>query len=114
VPRLWHGRFPSKHPLIPTIDASREASRWKRRKTTMSSSCLRHCRDGTPVVRAHLLLPVTITVHGVGMVTAPDLEMQRIQTSFFLKGLAMTGGALLITQLGVRRAERDSLRLPRS
>ena len=53
-------------------------------------------------------------VHGVGMVTAPDLEMQRIQTSFFLKGLAMTGGALLITQLGVRRAERDSLRLPRS
>jgi len=57
---------------------------------------------------------VTIMVHGVGMVTAPDLEMQRIQTSFFLKGLAMTGGALLITQLGVRRAERDSLRLPRS
>ena len=63
---------------------------------------------------ALFLVPVTITVHGVGMVTAPDLEMQRIQTSFFLKGLEMTGGALLITQLGVRRAERDSLRLPRS
>jgi putative oxidoreductase len=63
---------------------------------------------------ALFLVPVTITVHGVGMVTATNLEMQQIQTSFFLKGLAMTGGALLITQLGVRRAERDSLRLPRS
>ena len=57
---------------------------------------------------------MTITVHGVTMVTASDLETQQIQTSFYLKGLAMTGGALLITQLGVRRAERDSLRLPRS
>ena len=57
---------------------------------------------------------MTITVHGVTMVTASDLETQQIQTSFYLKGLAMTGGALLITQLGMRRAERDSLRLPRS
>jgi hypothetical protein len=46
---------------------------------------------------------VTITVHGVAMVTAPDAQMQAIQTSFFLKGIAMTGAALLITQLGVRR-----------
>jgi len=51
------------------------------------------------------LVPVTITVHGVAMMTAPDAEMRAIQTSFFLKGLAMIGGALLITQLGVRRAE---------
>ena len=49
------------------------------------------------------LVPVTITVHGVAMVTAPDAQMQAIQTSFFLKGVAMTGAALLITQLGVRR-----------
>jgi len=48
------------------------------------------------------LVPVTITVHGVGMVTAPDIPMRDIQTSFFLKGVAMTGAALLITQLGVR------------
>jgi len=53
---------------------------------------------------AIFLIPVTITVHGVGMVTAPDAQMQGIQTSFFLKGVAMTGAALLITQLGVRRA----------
>jgi len=46
------------------------------------------------------LVPVTITVHGVAMLTTPDTQMQRIQTSFFLKGLTMTGAALLITQLG--------------
>jgi uncharacterized membrane protein YphA (DoxX/SURF4 family) len=49
------------------------------------------------------LMPVTITVHGVMMVTAPDQPMRDIQTSFFLKGVAMTGAALLITQLGVKR-----------
>jgi putative oxidoreductase len=48
------------------------------------------------------LLPVTLTVHGVGIVTAPDEMVRGIQISMFLKGLAMTGGALLITQLGVR------------
>ncbi len=34
------------------------------------------------------LVPVTITVHGVGMVTASDAQMVTIQTSFFLKGVA--------------------------
>ena len=48
------------------------------------------------------LIPVTITVHGVGMVSAPDEQTRAMQTSFFLKGVAMTGSALLITQLGVR------------
>ena len=47
------------------------------------------------------LVPVTIVVHGVAMVTTPDPVMARIQTSFFLKGVAMAGGALLISQLGV-------------
>lgn len=47
------------------------------------------------------LVPVTIVVHGTAMVSAPDEQMRAIQTSFFLKGLTMTGGALLITQLGV-------------
>lgn len=51
------------------------------------------------------LVPVTITVHGVGIVTAPDAQMSGIQTSFFLKGVTMAGAALLITQLGVRRSE---------
>jgi hypothetical protein len=49
------------------------------------------------------LVPVTITVHGVAMLTAPDPQMRQIQVSFFLKGVTMTGAALLITQLGVRR-----------
>ena len=52
---------------------------------------------------ALFLLPVTITVHGVGMVSAPDEQMRAIQTSFFLKGVTMMGAALLITQFGVRR-----------
>lgn len=49
------------------------------------------------------LVPVTITVHGVLMVTADNPEASGIQLSFFLKGIAMAGGALLITQFGVRR-----------
>jgi len=52
------------------------------------------------------LVPVTIVVHGVLMVTTPDPMMARIQTSFFLKGVAMAGAALLITQLGVMRPAR--------
>jgi len=51
---------------------------------------------------AIFLLPVTITVHGTGIVRAPDPLMRGIQTSFFLKGLAMMGAALLISQMGVR------------
>jgi uncharacterized membrane protein YphA (DoxX/SURF4 family) len=49
------------------------------------------------------LVPVTITVHGVAMVADPDARMRQIQLSFFLKGVAMAGAALLITQLGVAR-----------
>jgi uncharacterized membrane protein YphA (DoxX/SURF4 family) len=52
------------------------------------------------------LVPVTITVHGVMMVTDPDPRMRQIQTSFFLKGVAMAGAALLITQLGVAPTEQ--------
>ena len=51
------------------------------------------------------LLPVTFTVHGYEMISAESAEMRAIQMSFFLKGLAMTGGALLITQLGARLPE---------
>ena len=60
------------------------------------------------------LVPVTITVHGVWMFTAPDRQMQQIQTSFFLKGVAMAGAALLITQLGVRRADESRATEPRA
>jgi uncharacterized membrane protein len=52
------------------------------------------------------LVPVTIVVHGVAMATTPDPVMARIQTSFFLKGVAMAGAALLISQLGVMRPAR--------
>ena len=52
---------------------------------------------------ATFLMPVTITVHGYLMLHAPDEASRQIQISFFLKGVTMTGAALLITQLGVGR-----------
>ncbi len=52
------------------------------------------------------LVPVTITVHGVAMLSAADPQIQRMQASFFMKGVTMTGAALLITQLGVGRRAR--------
>ncbi len=51
------------------------------------------------------LVPVTIVVHGTDMVANPDERMRAIQLSFFLKGVAMTGAALLITQMGVKSAD---------
>ena len=53
------------------------------------------------------LVPVTITVHGVLMLTTSDPVMRDIQTSFFLKGVTMIGAALLITQLGVKSPAGD-------
>lgn len=47
------------------------------------------------------LVPVTVVVHGVAMVTAAEETMRQIQLSFVLKGVTMTGAALLITQFGV-------------
>jgi putative oxidoreductase len=52
------------------------------------------------------LVPVTLTVHGYEMIYAETEQMRAIQLSFFLKGLAMMGGALLISQLGVSESNR--------
>jgi uncharacterized membrane protein YphA (DoxX/SURF4 family) len=61
------------------------------------------------------LVPVTIAVHGVAMVTDPDPRMRQIQVSFFLKGVAMAGAALLVTQLGVGGTQpRNEVPLPRT
>ena len=51
------------------------------------------------------LVPVTITVHGYEMIYAETEMMRSMQLSFFLKGLAMTGCALLITQFGARHPQ---------
>ena len=48
------------------------------------------------------LVPVTIVVHGTAMLTLPDPGARAANVSFFLKGLAMIGCALFITQFGVR------------
>ena len=46
------------------------------------------------------LVPVTITVHGYEMLYAEGEAMRAIQQASFLKGFALIGAALLITQLG--------------
>ncbi|MEM6661754.1 MAG: DoxX family membrane protein [Pseudomonadota bacterium] len=47
------------------------------------------------------LLPVTFVVHGYQLATEEDPILWALQQAHFLKGFALTGAALLITQLGV-------------
>ena len=68
----------------------------------------RHARLGGWLI-VLFLIPVTFTVHGFEMVYAEDATMHAIQRSFFLKGLAMTGCALLITQLGATHRAIDAV-----
>ncbi|MEL6979046.1 MAG: DoxX family protein [Pseudomonadota bacterium] len=46
------------------------------------------------------MVPVTIVVHGYEMVSATQEAERLNQQAHFLKGVALTGAALLITQLG--------------
>jgi uncharacterized membrane protein YphA (DoxX/SURF4 family) len=47
------------------------------------------------------LLPVTVVVHGYAMVNAESEVIRALQQAHFLKGFALAGAALLITQIGV-------------
>lgn len=47
------------------------------------------------------LIPVTIVVHGYEMIYAEEAIDRLNQQAHFLKGWALTGAALLVTQLGV-------------
>ncbi len=47
------------------------------------------------------LIPVTIVVHGYEMLHASDEVIRLLQQAMFLKGFALIGAALLITQIGV-------------
>lgn len=58
------------------------------------------------------LVPVTIVVHGTG-IFLPDPIMSAVNVSMFLKGLAMIGCALFITQFGVRAPAANSQPLSR-
>jgi uncharacterized membrane protein len=49
------------------------------------------------------LLPVTFVVHGYEMLYAQDAVIRELQQAHFLKGFALTGAALLVTQIGVSR-----------
>ena len=47
------------------------------------------------------LIPVSIVVRGYERINAQDEVIRALQQAHFLKGIALTGAALLITQLGV-------------
>ena len=51
------------------------------------------------------LIPVTIVVHGYEMIYAEGEAMRAIQQASFIKGFALIGAALLITQLGVSQKD---------
>lgn len=46
------------------------------------------------------LIPVTILVHGYEMITEQDEVIRLLQQAHFIKGFALAGAALLITQVG--------------
>lgn len=54
------------------------------------------------------LVPVTIVVHGYEMIYAAEETARLNQQAHFLKGLALTGSALLVTQVGVTHRSADS------
>jgi len=47
------------------------------------------------------LLPVTVVVHGYEMLNAQSEVIRALQQAHFLKGFALIGAALLVTQVGV-------------
>jgi len=49
------------------------------------------------------LIPVTLVVHGYELATQTDPVLWALQQAHFLKGFALIGAALLITQIGVSR-----------
>ena len=51
------------------------------------------------------LIPVTVVVHGYEMVTAETEVMRAIQQAMIIKGIALIGTALLITQQGCGHRE---------
>ncbi|MEL7311886.1 MAG: DoxX family membrane protein [Pseudomonadota bacterium] len=54
------------------------------------------------------LIPVTVVVHGYEMVTAETEVMRAIQQAMIIKGIALIGAALLITQQGCGHREAPS------
>lgn len=54
------------------------------------------------------MVPVTFAVHGYEMLYADTEALRAAQQAHFLKGIALTGAALLITQAGVRPASQSA------
>ncbi len=49
------------------------------------------------------LIPVTLIVHGYWMIHGETEVIRAMQQAHFLKGIALTGAALMITQLGAAK-----------
>lgn len=54
------------------------------------------------------LVPVTIVVHGHEMMHAPTAAERALQQAHFIKGFALTGAMLLISQIGVSNRSVES------
>jgi uncharacterized membrane protein YphA (DoxX/SURF4 family) len=54
------------------------------------------------------MVPVTFAVHGYEMLYAETEPLRAAQQAHFLKGLALTGAALMFTQLGVKAGAKPS------
>ncbi len=54
------------------------------------------------------LVPVTVVVHGYGMLYMEGEIMRLNQQAHFLKGISLIGACLLITQLGVSHKARET------
>ena len=52
------------------------------------------------------LVPVTVVVHGYEMLHAQDEVIRALQQAHFLKGIALTGAALVFTQLPGKKQVR--------
>ncbi|MEO0548993.1 MAG: DoxX family protein [Pseudomonadota bacterium] len=53
------------------------------------------------------MVPVTFAVHGYEMLYAETEAMRMAQQAHFIKGLAITGAALMFTQLGVKAGPKS-------
>ncbi len=62
----------------------------------------RHARLGGWLL-VLFMVPVTLLVHGHALLTETDPVLWAHQQAHFFKGVALTGAALLITQVGVSR-----------
>lgn len=77
------------------------------RRLILRSKCKCKCSveqtlfQRSAVLLVLFLIPVTVVIHGYQMLNAQDEVVRALQQAHFIKGWALVGAALLITQVGV-------------